>query len=89
MICPACQKTKVKVTHTYSGVPGKVAQRGWCPGCGTTYTVACTVMHVDPRRGQGAQSVAKRWLKGPVKPEDPDQAESVPQTSPTSAGSTT
>lgn len=59
MICPKCQKERMKVTHSYS-VPGGSTQRLECPRCLTVATVEAVVIAIDPRYGEGAAARAAR-----------------------------
>lgn len=67
MICPACGEDTVYTENTYAvGKTGdrqhSKTQRRVCKSCGAVLTVLVTerVLHINPRVGQGAASIAKR-----------------------------
>ena len=61
MICPKCDSKDVYVSHTYStGGGGASMQRRVCETCHAVLVTETVIVGVNPRRGQGAYSLAKR-----------------------------
>lgn len=60
MKCPKCGSRNVYVKMTYSaGTAGNVQTRK-CEDCGATMTTQTVVLSIEPKRGEGAYSVAKQ-----------------------------
>jgi hypothetical protein len=59
MNCPKCASRNIKVTHSYSTEGGTV-QRRLCQDCLSVLTTQVVLLNIDPPRGEGASSLAKR-----------------------------
>ena len=60
MRCQKCGHPKLKITHVYRGGESVKIQRAACPKCFTVHTLQTVVTDVDPTRGQGAATVARK-----------------------------
>jgi transcriptional regulator NrdR family protein len=60
MKCPKCDSKNVYVINAYSAGPAGTVQRRKCADCGATITTQVVVLSIEPKRGEGAYSVAKR-----------------------------
>ena len=60
MRCPECNSNKIYVENSYSA--GKIGstQRRVCTNCGAVLVCMTTLVSVNPPRGEGAYSLAKR-----------------------------
>lgn len=63
MNCPKCGSRNLTVTNSYS-VSACVFQRRVCLDCNAVITTQVIVVNVDPPKGQGASSLARRSIKG-------------------------
>lgn len=61
MKCPGCGSLSVYTTNTYPVSDFMRLQRRLCKSCNKALTVKVTeeIIHFDPKRGQGAESIAK------------------------------
>lgn len=59
MKCPKCQIGDLLARNTYSGSNSGVTRKRKCSNCGTVFTTQELVVHVTPRKGQGAFNLAR------------------------------
>ena len=61
---------KLVVTQTYATEEQGSFQRAYCSKClvSVTLQTVCTVLYVDPKRGEGAYAMAKRAGEGSRNP---------------------
>lgn len=61
MNCPRCDSKNVYVSHSYStGNDGSCTQRRVCSDCSAVITTTTVIVNVNPKRGEGAYSLAKK-----------------------------
>lgn len=60
MRCPKCNHPKTYVENSYSAGESGSTQRRVCESCGAVLVCVTTLVSVNPPRGQGAYSLAKK-----------------------------
>lgn len=63
MKCPKCKSSKIYVENTYSAGDAGYTQRRVCNNCGAVLTFVSAMVNVDPAKGEGAFSLAKKMKK--------------------------
>lgn len=63
MKCPECGGGNIYVANTYSGGAEGGTQRRVCDDCGAVLVCVTRLIEVNPPRGRGASSLAKRMKK--------------------------
>lgn len=68
MRCPKCNSAKMNVTNTYAVNETVKTQRWACGDCGAKIVtkVVTTVEAINPRRGQGASTLAERLRRSSI-----------------------
>lgn len=63
MNCPKCNSQNTTVTNSYK-TDGGTVQRRICNDCMCVFTTQVLILNVDPPRGEGAYSLAKKVKRG-------------------------